>query len=165
MSPHKQRGFNLLEMGITLAVLAVLISLAAPSYNRYQQRQQLRLVGDALARDALAAREAAIAQGRPAFLVLKGGETDWCWGVSVAAPCDCRQATRACRIAVHDAQEHRHVQARQGQQLEWNPTLGHAAATAQITLTSTSGEALTIKLDRQGRPSACGSASRAAIPC
>lgn len=161
----RARGFNLLEMGITLGIVAIVITVAAPSYNRYQQRQQLRLVGDALAHDALAAREAAIAQGRPAFLVLRGGESNWCWGVSVAAPCDCREAARACRIATHDAQEHRNVQARQDQQLTWNPALGHAAATGQITLTSTSGESLTVKLDAQGRPSACGSASRAATSC
>ncbi|MBH9575877.1 pilus assembly FimT family protein [Inhella proteolytica] len=165
MTPRSLRGFNLLEMGVTLAVLAVLITLAAPTYNRYQQRQQLRLAGDALARDALAAREAAIAQGRPAFLVLKGGETNWCWGVSVAAPCDCRQAVRACRIATHHAQEHRNVQVRRDQQLEWNPSLGHSGSLGQITLTSTSGESLTLKLDAQGRPNACGSASRTATPC
>lgn len=160
------RGFSLLEMAITLVVLAIIAVLAVPSYSRYQQRQQLRLVGDALAHDALAAREAAIAQRRPAFLTLRGGSSGWCWGVSVAAPCDCRVAPRACRIALHDGLEHRDVQALQDAQVAWEPLRGDAMAPSRLNLQTRGGESLSVTVNARGRPSLCGTGgARGATPC
>lgn len=159
------RGFNLLEVGITLVVLAIIAVLAVPTYSRYQQRQQLRLVADALAHDALAAREAAIAQRRPAFLTLKTGSGGWCWGVSVAAPCDCLSAPRACRIAMHDGQDHRDVQVPQDGRWAWEPIRGDGSEMGLLTLKGRSGETLSVKLDAKGRPSLCGPASRTASAC
>lgn len=160
-----RRGFNLLEVGITLVVLAIIAVLAVPTYSRYQQRQQLRMVADALAHDVMAAREAAIVQRRPAFLRLQGGTTDWCWGVSVAAPCDCRNAVRACRIAVHDGQDHRNVVVPRGGLVQWSPIQGAAEPAEPLELTTPSGESLSVKVNAQGRPSVCGPSARIPGPC
>lgn len=64
----KQHGFTLIELMITLAVAAILIAIAAPSFSRAMSRQQISgAVSDFTADVALARAEAA-RQGRQARL-------------------------------------------------------------------------------------------------
>lgn len=59
------KGFTLIELLVTLAIFALLVSLAAPSYQDLRQRSQVRSALSALA-DALAlARVEAVTRGVP----------------------------------------------------------------------------------------------------
>ncbi|MBB5205905.1 prepilin-type N-terminal cleavage/methylation domain-containing protein [Inhella inkyongensis] len=150
-----RRGFNLLELAITLAVLALLLTLGSGAYNGYQQRRQLQLVAEALVRDAQAGREAALAHQRPAFLRVQGGPSNWCWGVSVAAPCDCRNAASACRVAHSQAGQHPPMRLNGDAQVEWQPQRGETTGAVQVELESVGGQRRQVQIQADGRARVC----------
>ena len=154
----KRRGFNLLELSITLAILALLLTLGSGAYNGYQQRRQLQLVAEALVRDAQAGRETALAHQQPSFLRVQGGKSDWCWGVSVAQPCDCRSAASSCRIARSHAREHPSLHLLGDAQVQWQPQRGNASTEVRIELESVGGQRRQVQIQSNGRARVCESA-------
>ena len=59
------RGFTLIELLVTLTIFALLVSLAAPSYQNLRQRSQVRSALSALADAVALARAEAVTRGVP----------------------------------------------------------------------------------------------------
>lgn len=59
------RGFTLIELLVTMAIFALLVSLAAPSYQNLRQRSQVRSALSALADAVALARAEAVTRGVP----------------------------------------------------------------------------------------------------
>lgn len=102
-----RRGFTLIELAITLAVLAVLGTLALPSLGRSLERHRLQAAAQALVADLSEARFEAARRGVPLHFEARAGAS-WCWAVTSAPGCRCDQAG-ACRLASVQADEHRGV--------------------------------------------------------
>lgn len=81
-------GFTLLELMITLSVLAVLASLGVPAMQEMLERNRLKGAAQALAEDLQWARGEAIRRNRDLHLVFDDG-TPWCYGISEANACNC----------------------------------------------------------------------------
>jgi|SRR5215467_15313329 len=64
MRRARQRGFNLIEVMITLVVLGVLIGLAAPSFSDWLQNQQIRGAAEATLNGLQVARAEAVARNK-----------------------------------------------------------------------------------------------------
>lgn len=92
--PESQTGVTLVELVVTIAVLAILVALAAPSFRDFAERQALRGAADgivnvvALAREEAAKRDQSV---RVQFSVLGSAV---CAGAAVGtAACDCSKGT------------------------------------------------------------------------
>lgn len=72
-------GFTLIESLVTLAVLAVLLALAAPSMQRLAANQRLRSASQDLVTDLTLARSESLKRGQPVRLspLASGWESGW----------------------------------------------------------------------------------------
>lgn len=90
MLRFRQPGFTLVEMMFVIVILAVLLSLAAPSFSELAKSQQVRSVAVDLHADITLARSEAIKRGAQVFIVARDTATakDWAkgWDVSLASP-------------------------------------------------------------------------------
>lgn len=105
MQPPK--GFTLIELMVTVAVLAVLAAVATPAFNDFFQRYRLRGAADDVVSLLASARAEAVARNRDVAIVFTGSDAAWCVGatagtdpaagqaVSAIPTCSC---TGDCRI-------------------------------------------------------------------
>lgn len=80
-----RRGFTLIEMMVTVAILAVMLALAAPSFSKMIKAQRVRTIGSDLYNDIVFARSEAIK--RNAIVLVRPKDTatakDWAKGWDV----------------------------------------------------------------------------------
>ncbi len=97
---QEQTGFTLLELMLTLTVLGVLMTLAAPSMQEMLARNRLKSAAHALAEDLQWTRGEAIRRNTELYVTFN--PATWCYGVSVTKGCDCRlsdpAASSACTL-------------------------------------------------------------------
>ena len=108
---QKSQGFTRIELMVTVAVLAVLLALATPSFSDFFQRYRLRGAADKVVNTLAAARAEAVMRNRDVAINFKGGGSSWCMGAKAAAnpatagepvgaalACDCGVAN-SCKIS------------------------------------------------------------------
>lgn len=109
---HHSRGVTLIELMVTIAVLAILATLAAPSFSDFFQRYRLRGAAEGVSSLVAGARAEALMRNRNVGVVFSGTGEDWCVGavstpdpvggtlVPDAATCDCSvaAATSTCKL-------------------------------------------------------------------
>ncbi|TMG76467.1 MAG: prepilin-type N-terminal cleavage/methylation domain-containing protein [Betaproteobacteria bacterium] len=84
----RQRGFTLVEVLVTLAVLGVLLSLGAPSLAEWLQAQQIRAATEAIVNGMQVARAEAIRRNLTVRMVLEPPTSGWTICEATVAPCD-----------------------------------------------------------------------------
>ena len=92
-----ERGLSLVELLVTIAILGILASIAAPSFQSMLERRRLIAATEGVYAHLQFARSEAVKFGRDANLnvSIKTG-TPWCLGISNAtASCNCNTAA-AC---------------------------------------------------------------------
>jgi len=70
-SGFAQTGFTAIEMLVTLAVLAILVAIAAPSFVSTTQDTRSQVASEGLLRAAASARQIALQTGKPTKIVIK----------------------------------------------------------------------------------------------
>jgi type IV fimbrial biogenesis protein FimT len=181
------RGFTLLELMVVVAVIAVVLTLAAPSLSDYILVQRLKGSNAELINDMQLARSEAVARGTPGRVVFKTTNTMSCYTVFVQKPgatydvrCDCTQgAGAACpsnAVEVKTTQ----IPATTGVSLViangTDPALGFDNVTGglltiptddfpdvmqdfQVDTTISGSRTLRTKVGRAGRPTVCATAA------
>jgi type IV fimbrial biogenesis protein FimT len=84
----REHGFNLIEVMVTLTVLAVLISLGAPGFSEWLQSQRLRASAEAITNGLQVARGEAIRRNLPVVFGLEPPSTAWTACEATVSPCD-----------------------------------------------------------------------------
>jgi type IV fimbrial biogenesis protein FimT len=114
---------TLIELMVTVAILAVIATLAAPSFSDFLQRYRLRGAAEDVASLVAGARVEAVMRNRAVGVVFGGSGAAWCVG-AVSAPdpatpgalmpdsatCDCASDASSCksgeRVTVVDGGAH-----------------------------------------------------------
>ena len=76
---HAARGFTLIELVTTIAIVAILMVIAVPSFITYQRNSELTAHANSLLAAINAARSEAMKRGRNAMVVPSDG-ADWASG-------------------------------------------------------------------------------------
>jgi type IV fimbrial biogenesis protein FimT len=87
-----QRGFNLIEVLVVVAVLGVSIAIGAPAFGEWLQNQQIRAASDAMTNGFQLARAEAIRRNLPVRIAVGPGSA---WAVAEAASGTAIQARSA----------------------------------------------------------------------
>jgi len=106
-----QGGFNLIEIMVSLTVLAILIALGAPSFGEWLQNQQIRAASEAIVNGMQVARGEAIKRNLPVQLVLDDLPTTG-WTVCEATKQPCNSTLLADPVKVQDVIQSRSSQER-----------------------------------------------------
>lgn len=77
----RQAGFTLIELMVTLAVLAVMLTLSAPSFTSFMRSAELSTTANSFVASVNAARSEAMKRNLPALVMpLESGRRDWSQG-------------------------------------------------------------------------------------
>lgn len=154
MSLHAQRsrGLTLLELMIGLAVLALVASLALPSFASVAGRTRLKQVAETLAADIAEARFDAARRGQPMHVEFQDGP-QWCWAVAASPGCSCG-TPQSCQLKTVQARDHGGVALVQAAAVQLQGTGGVAAA-SQALFQSAQGEQLRVDVSPLGRAVVC----------
>lgn len=78
-------GFTLVELMVAVAVLAVMLALAVPSFTDFFDRSRVRGAADGLVSLIATARGEAVKRSRNVTVSMGGSTTAWCIGANEAA--------------------------------------------------------------------------------
>lgn len=159
MRAPRRRGFTLIEAAFTMAVLAIILAAAVPSYASYLARQRLRHVAELLELDLRRARELSVNEGRNVHVTFQSGP-QWCWGASRQAPCDCATGLPRCELGGISSRDHKGTLLQAGQGITFEAGLGRALGWARIGISNERNQQLHIDLNPLGRPQICGTDAR-----
>jgi len=152
------RGLTLLEMMVALAIVAVLATLALPSFGSMMSRHRLKAAAEQMAMDLAELRLLATQRGQPMHVNLSAGP-QWCYALAVASGCDCR-VPQGCQLKTVSAKDHPGVTLLPGQDLRIDPQA--VARGNGALLQGSDGARLHVGLSPLGRPRVC--APDAAVP-
>lgn len=186
MDDRTLSGFTLVELLVTLAVLAILLTTAVPALTDLLDSQRLRITAQRIAADLRYARAEAVKRHAdiPIGVSFTPGR-DWCYGISQQLPCDCRErdthSALAClldsaherqlRVAASDTEARIHmteVRFSGAHSTRFDPLRGTAQA-GTVSLRSQRGKQLDVRVSTLGRVRICVPEAAAGIagyaPC
>ncbi len=152
-------GFTLLEIVIALVVVAVLATLAVPSFSGTVVRTRLHHAAQALAADLAEARFQA-ARDASALYVVPNADAR-CWAVATVADCGCG-APAPCQRQRVDATAWHGVEFIAAQPVRLAPD-GTAPATVVAVLGSAAGDRVQVTMGPLGRAHVCVAAGAAGV--
>lgn len=84
----------MIEVLITLAIIAILVAVAMPSYQDTIQQKRLKEAVESLRADVQLARTEALKRSQNVVVsrTSSGNAGDWCYGLNLSAACDCTTA-------------------------------------------------------------------------
>ncbi|MBE0434861.1 MAG: GspH/FimT family pseudopilin [Methylomicrobium sp.] len=165
MNNQTNQGFTLLEAMITIAIAAIILVLAVPSYRDVLERNRVREAVESLSSDIKLARTEAIK--RSADVTLSVDNTEWCYGIGVGAAadaCDCTAAVGDadfCNIKIVNGAQFQDI-AFNGNNVTFEFRRGTPSAVSSSTLSSANYGAQ-VDVNPVGLVTICSSGARSLI--
>jgi prepilin-type N-terminal cleavage/methylation domain-containing protein len=159
------RGFTLIELIVVISIVAIVVAMAAPSFNDMIARERLRGINAELVTDLRYARSEAVQ--RNTRVKVKFGSTAGftCYSVYTAdIECNCQQPTRcpagAIELKTASVPASTTVRLNAANPIVFEPARGKALANDfSAELRSTRGMALTTTVTEAGQIRSCSSGS------
>ncbi len=110
LSKQNMRGFTLIELMVTLAVLAIILAMAIPSFNDFRQRSALRGASDQFISFWANSRLEALKTNSLVKVSMSTNGTNYCLGAATTTDpadttkCDCFTAN-ACNVGNYPADQ------------------------------------------------------------
>ena len=100
LKQSEQQGFTLVELLVTLAVLAIVAALAVPSYQDFVQKRQITSAAEQITSFIGEAKSEAIRRNENVTVTFnRTNAATWCLGARLgAAACDCSAAPSDCQM-------------------------------------------------------------------
>jgi type IV fimbrial biogenesis protein FimT len=165
-------GFTVIELLVTVTVVAVLLAIGVPSF--VASINKARLVGAThnVASDLRLAHIEATKRHRQIFVTFQGsGTSTWCYGLSEVDECDCNNPAlddstyNPCRVSgiqkVTTSADFKNITLTRSADFSISPLRGTVNA-GQVTLTLSDGRITRVKVSNMGRVRPCSAA--ASIP-
>jgi len=157
--PRRPRpGLTLLELVVVLGIVALLMTLALPSFAGMLSRHRLKATAEQLAMDLGELRLMAAQRAVPLHLDVQTA-APWCYALAVSAGCDCR-VPQGCQLKTVRAREHPGITLQEALPMRIDPQPG--ASQGSVLLQSADGQQLRVAMTPLGRPKVC--APGAAVP-
>lgn len=181
---QQEKGFTIMELMITLSILAVLVTIAVPGMNSYMDKHKLINATEAIYGQLVYARSEAISRSKNVAVrvVVEDDTTDWAIGVTTNATCDptvaSASAAGACVLSVSNTNVLKRIVSTDfpgvtlgdgsvDLTINYNPTRGTIGVGEDGTAIIRYGNyTLHVELDPLGRASICapGSAGKGGYP-
>ena len=151
---RRTRGFTLIEAVIATGVIALLMSLALPSFNDMMARARLRAAAEDLALALGNARLESLRPGAGAQHITLQAGSPWCWAVGPAPQPDCRGTAPGAYKVVH-GEDYPGVTMSEGASAVFDGSQQIAGITLAATFASAQGQTLRVHMTPLGRASVC----------
>jgi type IV fimbrial biogenesis protein FimT len=156
LSPSARRhiaGLTLIELVMTLAIFAILASLAVPTFGARVDRSRLQRAAETLAGDISEARFEATRRAQP--LYVHTGSAGW----AITQSTDCAGSTASpCQVHQADLTQHPGITVQGDLALRLEAD-GGAVQHGAVVLTSRLGEVLQVEVSPLGRARVCASSA------
>jgi len=96
MHKKAKKGFTLIELMVTIAIIAIIAMIAAPALGEFIDKTRLRGATDRLYADMQFARSEAVKRNSSVSIKFSTGNS-WCYGINSGGACDCN-TVNACNI-------------------------------------------------------------------
>jgi type IV fimbrial biogenesis protein FimT len=151
MRRHPARGLTLLESMVAVAIVALLTTLALPSFGGMLSRQRLKSAAEQMALDLSELRLQAAQRGHGMHLDVQAGP-QWCYALAIATGCDCR-VPQGCQLKTVTSRDHPGVNLVEAGALRVDPAPG--ASSGSVMLQSADGLRLRVTMTPLGRARIC----------
>jgi prepilin-type N-terminal cleavage/methylation domain-containing protein len=150
----RQDGFSLTELIVALAVLAILIGAAAPSFFRVIEKERLELTVETVIADFNFFRQEGLKRRVADFSFNFNDGTSWCYGIAVGT-CSC-STVNSCAVRQVTGSDFNGISAVSSSAARYSYDWVRGTVTAgTITFNTPSGYDLRIVINGLGRASIC----------
>ena len=162
------KGVTLIEMAVTILVLAIIVAFAIPSYRDLSERRALQGVANGLISAIATAKDESIKRDQVVWVQFSNLGKGVCVGASTTAGCDC-STVGSCPLDVfpNEARELRMVELKtapafngSGTGFSIDPktgTLSDPTNTGEVELKTSLGYAVKVRVNAMARPRMCAS--------
>lgn len=165
MSIRKSGGFTLVEMVVIIAVLAILVTIAAPSFNSFFDHYRVKRAAESVNAFLVNTKSQAVKVNRNVSAVVTVSGSNWCMGMvemaNTTTTCNCFSAG-SCQVEgvdrVLNGASFRNVQLSglsTGHRFQFRPLRGTVVGHETVELTSGDGRAYHVVVSTFGRIRTC----------
>lgn len=163
MRMRSNNGFTLIELMVTIAIMAIIAVIAAPALQGFVDKTRLKGATDRLYADMQFARSEAVKRNSNVSISFSTG-SNWCYGIHAGGACNCSTAN-SCNIKTVSHSEFNGITLDSAtftsSATTFNPVLGTLSVAGLARLGSSGGKQACVHMSVIGQVRLCSPAGSA----